>query len=175
MDLKITGDDQFVYNDPMRHQTNTLLTETRNTLHQWLSLVIGGIMLFFCFFNLFIIDQPNVGLVNGVFGVAPPHSFFIPSPPPATPHRAAHARPPPGRPARPPGPRRQASFGPVPRRPASSRPQSIQDSIRSTLRLAANRVARVLDVDELQPDSFLLRLVVVELRTFSIDTVPHPC
>jgi len=77
MGLKITRDDQFVYNDPMRHQTNTLLTETRNTLHQWLSLVIGGIMLFFCFFNLFMINQPNVSLVNGVFGVGNLYFFFM--------------------------------------------------------------------------------------------------
>lgn len=53
----------------MTTQTNFLLLETRDTLHKWLSLAAGVIMLFFCFLNMSVLHQTSIGIVDGVFGM----------------------------------------------------------------------------------------------------------
>lgn len=53
----------------MTTQTNLLLLETRDTLHKWLSLMTGVIMLFFCFLNVVILDQTTIGVTDAVFGL----------------------------------------------------------------------------------------------------------
>jgi diguanylate cyclase len=53
----------------MTTQANTLLLETRDTLHKWLSLATGVIMLFFCFLNISVLNQITVGAVDGILGM----------------------------------------------------------------------------------------------------------
>ncbi|WP_232827861.1 GGDEF domain-containing protein [Marinomonas shanghaiensis] len=52
----------------MTTQTNFLLLETRDTLHKWLSLTSSGLMFFFCFLNIALLDQITIGMVDGMFG-----------------------------------------------------------------------------------------------------------
>ena len=53
----------------MTTQTHFLLLETRDTLHKWLSLVTGVILIFFCFLNVVILDQTTIGATEAVFGL----------------------------------------------------------------------------------------------------------
>jgi diguanylate cyclase len=53
----------------MTTQTNFLLLETRDTLHKWLSLVTGVIMIFYCFLNVVILNQITIGIIDAVFGL----------------------------------------------------------------------------------------------------------
>ncbi|WP_409418644.1 GGDEF domain-containing protein [Marinomonas sp. RS-M-Aa-14] len=52
----------------MTTQTNFLLLETRDTLHKWLSLTSSGLMFFFCFLNIALLNQIIIGMVDGIFG-----------------------------------------------------------------------------------------------------------
>lgn len=52
----------------MMPQTNPLL-ETRDTLHKWLSLVTGVLILFFSFLNLAILNQVTVAAIEAFFGL----------------------------------------------------------------------------------------------------------
>ena len=53
----------------MTTQTNFLLLETRDTLHKWLSLVIGVLMIFYCFLNVVILNQATIGTIDAIFGL----------------------------------------------------------------------------------------------------------
>jgi diguanylate cyclase (GGDEF)-like protein len=53
----------------MTTQTKLLLLETRDTLHKWLSLITGVIMLFYCFLNVVILNQMTIGTIDAVFGL----------------------------------------------------------------------------------------------------------
>ena len=52
----------------MTTQTNFLQLETRDTLHKWLSLTSSGLMFFFCFLNITLLNQIIIGMVDGIFG-----------------------------------------------------------------------------------------------------------
>jgi diguanylate cyclase (GGDEF)-like protein len=53
----------------MTSQTNFLLLETRDTLHKWLSLVTGVLILFFSFLNVAILNQATIGAIEAIFGL----------------------------------------------------------------------------------------------------------
>lgn len=53
----------------MTTQTNLLLLETRDTLHKWVSLITGIIVLLFCLFNVFILNQFTIGGIDATFGL----------------------------------------------------------------------------------------------------------
>lgn len=53
----------------MTTQTHFLLLETRDSLHKWLSLVTGVILIFFCFLNIVILDQTTIGVTDAIFGL----------------------------------------------------------------------------------------------------------
>ncbi|BFM50717.1 GGDEF domain-containing protein [Marinomonas sp. THO17] len=48
----------------MSYAVESLFQETRNTLHKWLSLSTGIIVLFFCLLNTFMLDQQKLGLIQ---------------------------------------------------------------------------------------------------------------
>lgn len=56
-------------------QSNSLLLETRDILHKWLSLATGAIMIFFCFINVVMLNQVTIGVIEGVFGLLNLYSF----------------------------------------------------------------------------------------------------
>ncbi|ETI59195.1 GGDEF domain-containing protein [Marinomonas profundimaris] len=53
----------------MSTQIDSLLLDTRDTLHKWLSLATGVLMVFFCFFNIALLHQITIGLVDALFGL----------------------------------------------------------------------------------------------------------
>ncbi|QRV22960.1 GGDEF domain-containing protein [Marinomonas foliarum] len=60
----------------MTNTKNPHLIETRVTLHKWLSLSTGIVLLFFCFLNFVLLYQNAIALVDGVFGVLNLYFFY---------------------------------------------------------------------------------------------------
>ncbi|PYF80960.1 diguanylate cyclase (GGDEF)-like protein [Marinomonas alcarazii] len=56
-------------------QTSSLLLETRDILHKWLSLATSAIMIFFCFVNIVMLNQVTIGVIDSVFGLLNLYSF----------------------------------------------------------------------------------------------------
>lgn len=52
----------------MNTQTNPLLTETKNQFYQWLSLSTGITILLFCFLNIVMLHEFQVGIVQATLG-----------------------------------------------------------------------------------------------------------
>tara|TARA_R110001599_G_scaffold26935_14_gene95020 strand:+ start:1994 stop:3052 length:1059 start_codon:yes stop_codon:yes gene_type:complete len=60
----------------MSIQADSLLLETRHTLHKWLSLSTGVIILFFSFLNVVILKQTTIGLTEAFFGLLNLYFFY---------------------------------------------------------------------------------------------------
>jgi diguanylate cyclase len=60
----------------MSIQADSLLLETRHTLHKWLSLSTGVIILFFSFLNVVILKQSTIGLTEAFFGLLNLYFFY---------------------------------------------------------------------------------------------------
>lgn len=63
----------------MTNINNPHLLETRVTLHKWLSLCTGIVLLFFCFLNFVLLNQITIALVDGIFGVLNLYFFYTAS------------------------------------------------------------------------------------------------